>query len=451
MSTYVLEIIGILVLVMVGGFFAAAEIALISASRPLLRRRAQEGEAGARIALKLLEDPSRLLAAVQVGMTLVGFLASAVAAVSLADAVAKWLVSLGVPAGVAAAAAVFATTAAVSYVSLVFGELTPKRLGLQRAESVSVAVARPISWVAAFAAPLTWVLARSADLVGRLLGLHAGGKPGVTEEELKLLVTEQGTLLDEEKRMIAEVFELGDTAAREIMVPRVDMVMLEDDTPLRRALEVFQGTGFSRLPVFHEDRDQIVGILLLKDSLPCFVDGRECRSLAELVRPAVFVPETKRIVDLLSEMQATHNQIAIVVDEHGGTEGLVTLEDIIEEVVGEVSDEYDRVQRFVQELGPGDWLVDGRLPVEDARHELGLEMPQDDQYETLAGWVLSELGHIPEPGETFEHDDFTIRVANVRRRRIARLRVTLGTGSPGRAGRSIDADETDRDEGSENE
>jgi putative hemolysin len=437
MSAYLLEIIGIFLLVLVGGFFAAAEIALISASRPLLRQRAAEGEAGARMALKLLDDPSRLLAAVQVGMTLVGFLASAVAAVSLADALATWLTSFGMPAGVAGVVAVFATTAAVSYVALVFGELTPKRLGLQRAESVSVAVARPLTWIAAAAAPLTWLLARSADVVGRLLGLHAGGKPGVTEEELRLLVTEQGTLLDEEKRMIAEVFELGDTAAREIMVPRVDMVMLEDTTPLRRALEVFQGTGYSRLPVFHEDRDQIVGILLLKDTLPCFVEERECRSLAELTRPAVFVPETKRVVDLLNDMQATHNQIAIIVDEHGGTEGLVTLEDIIEEVVGEVSDEYDRVQRFVQELGPGDWLVDGRLPTEDAREQLGIDVPEAEEYETIAGWVLSELGHIPEPGETMRYEGFTIRVANVRRRRIARLQVTSRpereTADPGRS------------------
>jgi putative hemolysin len=432
MSTYLLEIIGIFLLVLVAGFFAAAEIALISASRPLLRQRAEEGEVGARIALKLLEDPGRLLAAVQVGVTLVGFLASAVAAVSLADALARWLVSLGVPATPAGGLAIFVTTAGVSYVSLVFGELTPKRLGLQRAESVSVAVARPVSWVATAAAPLTWLLARSADGVGRLIGLHAGGKPGVTEEELKLLVTEQGTLLDEEKRMIAEVFELGDTAAREIMIPRVDMVMLEDTTPLRKALEVFQGTGYSRLPVFHEDRDQIVGILLLKDTLPCFVDGRVCSSLTELARPAVFVPETKRVVDLLNEMQATHNQIAIIVDEHGGTEGLVTLEDIIEEVVGEVSDEYDRVQRFVQELGPGDWLVDARLPVEDVREQLGMDVPEAEEYETLAGWVLSELGHIPEPGETLEYEAFTIRVANVRRRRIAKVRVTRAGEPPDR-------------------
>ncbi len=316
------------------------------------------------------------------------------------------------------------TTTLVSYISLVFGELTPKRLGLQRAESVSVVVARPIALIAAAAAPLTWLLARSADVMGRVIGLHAGGKPGVTEEELKLLVTEQGTLLDEEKRMIAEVFELGDTTAREVMVPRVDMVMLEDTTPLPRALEVFQGTGFSRLPVYHEDRDSIVGVLLLKDTLPCVMDERQCDLIGDYVRNAVFVPETKRVIDLLGEMRTSHDQMAIVVDEHGGTEGLVTLEDIIEEVVGEVADESDRVRRYVQPLRAGDWLVDGRLPVEEANEKLGLEIPESEEYETVAGWVLAELGHIPEPGETLEHAEWRIRVANVRRRRIARLRVT---------------------------
>jgi putative hemolysin len=420
--------LGILVLVLVGGYFAAAEIALISASRPLLRARAEGGDKGALTALRLLEDPSRLLAAVQVGVTLVSLLASAIAAVSLADVLSAWFVSIGAARNWAGPLAIVLTTLAVSYVSLVFGELVPKRLGLQRAEAVSTAVAQPIAVIAAVAAPVIWLLARSADLVGRLLGLHKGGKPGVTEEELRLLVTEQGTLLAEEKRMITEVFELGDTTAREVMVPRVDMVMLEDTTSLIDALRVFQRTGFSRLPVYHDDRDQVVGVLLLKDALPCLVEGRTCDSLAELVRPAVFVPETKPILGLLGEMQATRNQMAIVVDEHGGTEGLVTLEDIVEEVVGEVSDEYDRDHRLITRLGEDSWTVDGRLPVEEANENLGMALEDSDEYETMAGWVLAELGHIPESGETLTKGLYDVRVLSVRNRRIARLGITKTRG-----------------------
>jgi putative hemolysin len=419
-----LQVLGIFVLVLVGGYFAAAEIALISASRPLLRARAEAGDKGARTALRLLEDPSRLLATVQVGVTLVSLLASAIAAVSLADLLAAWFISMGAARNWAGPLSLVLVTLAVSYVSLVLGELVPKRIGLQRAESVSTAVAQPIAVIAAVAAPVIWLLARSADLIGRLVGLHRGGKPGVTEEELRLLVTEQGTLLEEEKRMITEVFELGDTTAREVMVPRVDMVMLEDDTPLIDALKVFRRTGFSRLPVYHEDRDQVVGVLLLKDALPCLVDGQTCGLLTELARPAVFVPETKPILGLLGDMQATRNQMAIVVDEHGGTEGLVTLEDIVEEVVGEVSDEYDRDRRLITVLGEGSWTVDGRLPVEEANEDLGMALPESDEYETLAGWVLAELGHIPEVGETLNSGVYDVRVTSVRNRRIARLRVT---------------------------
>ena len=236
--------------------------------------------------------------------------------------------------------------------------------------------------------------------------------------------------------MIQEVFELGDTSVREVMVPRVDAVMLEDTTSLMDALAVFQRTGFSRIPVFQEDRDKVVGIMLLKDALPCVLEtDASCPSIADLARPATFVPETKPVIDLLNEMQATRVQMVVVVDEHGGTEGLVTLEDIIEEIVGEVSDEYDRVQRYVTKLSEGDWLVDGRLPIEEADDELGMDLPESDEYDTLAGWVLAELGHIPVVGETLEHEGWTIRVANVRRRRVARLRVT----APGHEGAGDDA------------
>jgi putative hemolysin len=416
--------LGIFVLVLVGGYFAAAEIALISASRPLLRARAESGDKGARTALRLLEDPSRLLAAVQVGVTLVSLLASAIAAVSLADVLSAWFVSIGVSANWAGPLAVVLTTMAVSYVSLVFGELVPKRIGLQRAEAVATSVSQPVAVIATVAAPVIWLLARSADVIGRLVGLHKGGKPGVTEEELRLLVTEQGTLLAEEKRMITEVFGLGDTTVREVMVPRVDMVMLEDTTTFGDALKVFQRTGFSRLPVYCDDRDQIVGVLLLKDALPLLLEGKTCGLLTELARPAVFVPETKPILGLLGDMQATRNQMAIVVDEHGGTEGLVTLEDIVEEVVGEVSDEYDRERRLITRLAEDRWTVDGRLAVEEANENLGMGLDESDEYETMAGWVLAELGHIPKAGETLSAGLYDVKVVSVRNRRIARLDIT---------------------------
>jgi putative hemolysin len=244
----------------------------------------------------------------------------------------------------------------------------------------------------------------------------------VTEEEIKLLVTEQGTLLEEEKRMIHEIFELGDTVAREIMVPRVDAVLAEDTDTLEQVLESLRTTGFSRLPVFHEDRDRIVGIVLLKDIVGPIASGCATDPVLTYVREPVFVPETKPILPLLSEMQSLRNHMAIVVDEHGGTAGIVTIEDIVEEIIGEVVDEFDRDRRFITQLGPGEWLIDGRLPIEDAV-ELGLPVAESDEYETIAGWVLSELGHIPLSGETLIAGGVSFKVQGMRRRRIARLLV----------------------------
>ena len=425
MEEYAVEILIILGLVILNGYFAAAEIALISARRVTLKQAAEEGSAGADAALRLTEDPSRLLATIQIGITLVGFMASAAAAISLSEPLAEWFVSLSIPwlSSIASGLSVFLVTLLVAYLTLVIGELAPKRLGLQRAEGVAKAVSRPINLMATVVSPLVWVLARSTDVVARVLGVVPGqGRPGVSEEEIRLLVTEQGTLLDEEKRMIHEILELGDTVAREIMVPRVDMVLAENTHTLAEALEVLQDSGFSRLPVFDEDPDTIVGVVLLKDLVGPAASGVLQRPVTEYMRPPVFVPETKRILQLLTDMQTLHNHMAIVVDEYGGTAGLVTIEDIVEEIIGEVADEFDPDNRFVTTLSENEWVIDGRFPVEDAL-EMGLPVEESDEYETLAGWVLARLGHIPVPGELIAEDGATFTVQAVRRRRIARLHV----------------------------
>ncbi len=428
MGRYLWEILLILGFILLNGYFAAAEIALISARRAALTAAAEEGSAGARAALKLTQDPSRLLATVQIGVTLLSLGSSALAAVSLGSVIETWLRGLPVPGAprFAAGLSVLIVTLAVSYLTLVLGELTPKRIGLRYAERVASAVSRPIGLLSTAAAPFVWLLSASSGVVTRLLGVQPGGRPGVTEEEIKLLVTEQGTLLEEEKRMIHEIFEIGDTVAREIMVPRVDAVMIADDAPLGDALGVFRRTGFSRLPVYHEDPDRVVGVLLLKDivvgALP---EHLEVQTAADMMRPPYFVPETKQILGLLTEMRATRSHMAIVVDEYGGTAGIVTIEDIVEEVVGEIADEFDRDRQYIQPLSATESVVDARLNIEDAREMLGLDVPGSEEYDTLAGWVLMELGHIPTSGETVTTEDGTrVRVATVRRRRIVRLTVT---------------------------
>lgn len=426
MGTVTTELILIAVLVALNGYFAAAEIALISARRAALRQRATEGSRGAAVAIKLTEDPTRLLATIQVGITLVGFLASAAAAVSLARPVEAWLRGFGLSwlSGVAAGLSVLLVTLVISYVTLVFGELVPKRIGLQNAERVAISVAGPVALIARVGAPVVWLLSHSTSLAARLFGVGGeGGRPGVSEEEIKLLVTEQGSLLEEEKRMIHEIFELGDTVAREIMVPRVDMVLVEDTATVRDAAEVMRGTGYSRVPVFHEDRDKIVGVALLKDLVVPLAEGKGDDPVMRYTREPVYVPETKNILPLLSEMQTDRNQVVIIVDEYGGTAGLVTVEDIVEEIVGEIADEFDRDRRYITEISKGEWIVDGRLPIEDAI-ELGLPVLESGEYETIAGWMLAELGRIPQPGERIEREGYLFHVERMRRRRIARVRVT---------------------------
>jgi putative hemolysin len=426
MKGEIIEIVLIFGLVLLNGYFAASEIALISARRAALKRAAEAGSKGAKTAMELVDDSSRLLATVQLGITLVGFGASATAAVTLAKPLEMWFRGLGIGwlSHIASALSLVVVTLAIAYVTLVLGEIAPKRLGIQRAESVAKAVSRPIAVIATILRPVVWLLARSADGVALLLGVKPGqGRPGISEEEIKLLVTEQGTLLDEEKRMIRQIFELGDTVVREIMVPRVDMTAVEDSTTLRDAFELLRETGFSRLPVYHDDLDQIVGLLLLKDIVGPIAAGSESDSVLQHMRSPVFVPETKPILSLLSEMQTLRQHLVVVVDEHGGTAGLATIEDVVEEIIGEIADEFDRDRRLVTEVSSGEWVIDGRLPIEDAI-AMGLPPTESEEYDTLAGWVLSELGHIPTLGETFEVKGVRFRVQAMRRRRIARIRVT---------------------------
>jgi putative hemolysin len=425
MDSYMFDVLLIAALVVLNGYFAASEIALVSARRAALQQRAEEGSAGAQAAIELNEDPSRLLATIQIGITLVGFMASATAAVSLSQPLAEWLASVGGEwlARIAPGLSIFLVTVLIAYATLVFGELAPKRLGLQRAEAVAIRVARPINFLATILKPFVWFLAKSTDLAARLLGVKGdGSRPGVTEEEIKLLVTEQGSLLEEEKRMIHEIFELGDTVAREIMTPRVDIVMLEKDATVAESLETMQRSGYSRMPIFDEDPDTIVGNVLLKDLVNPAADGKLDDPVLEYARQPTFTPETKRIIALLSEMQARRSHQVIVVDEYGGTAGLVTIEDIVEEIIGEVADEFDRDRRHITDVGENEWVVDGRLPVEDAI-EMGLPVEDSEEYETLAGWLLAKMGHIPIPGERLAEDGFEFSVQAVRRRRVVRIHV----------------------------
>lgn len=415
----------VFVLILVNGFFSMAEIALISVRRSAVQTKAEAGSRGARAVLELTSNPTRLLATIQVAITLVGTFASATAAVTLATPIQAWLESLGITwvSSTAAGLALFLVTLAISYFTLVLGELVPKRLGLQRAEQMAIAVSRPIAFFASLFSPVVWMLSGSTSLVARLVGVGDDvSQEGVSEEEIKLLVTEQGSLLAEEKQMITQIFDIGDTVAREIMVPRVDVTFVEDTLTVNEAIDILHARGYSRAPVFHDSHDTVVGVVFLKDLVMPVRDGKLGESVTNYLRTSVFTPETKQVLQLLDEMQTTHNQMAVVVDEYGGTAGIVTIEDIVEEVVGEIADEFDRDKLSIVQLSDTSWVVDGMLPAEDAV-DMGFPVSEAEGYDTIAGWLLDQLGHIPHVGERYEREGYAFIAQNVRRRRIARIRV----------------------------
>jgi putative hemolysin len=419
------SIIFTFVLVIFNGFFACAELATVNVRKPKLQQLASDGSKKAARTLEVSEDIDRLLATIQIAITLIGFGASAVAATTIAEPLQLWFESWGISwlAAIAPGFSVLVVTVVVAYVTLVLGELVPKRIALANSEKVAMGVSGALSTCEKLFGPMVWLVSVSTNGVARLLGIKSTDGSAVSEEEIKLLVDEQETLLDEEKRMINEIFDLGDTSAREIMVPRVDMIAVEDDMTVRQVVDRMRGTGLSRLPVYHETIDRIVGVAMLKDLLVSLIEDRDDEEISAYMRPAVFVPETKDILPLLSEMQNEHQQLVIVVDEYGGTSGLVTAEDIVEEVVGEIADEYDPDRKYITELSDGEWIIDGRLPVDDAM-ERGLPVMEGDDYETVAGWLMDTIDYVPQVGDVFEIEGFRFLIQAMRRKRISLMRVT---------------------------
>ncbi len=436
------SIIVTFLLTLVNGYFSCSEMALSTAKKVLLDHEAEQGDARAARAAALAADPSNFLAAIQVGITLVGFFSSAFAATNLSEPFAHWMSGLGMDPGLATGLAPIFITLIVSYVSIVVGELVPKRIAMANAEGVAKSVAGPLSVFSTIARPLVLLTSASANALASLLGIAStDDRQEVSEEEIKYLVTDSEDLTDQEKSMIHEVIDLGDTKAREVMVPRVDMTSLEDTVTCREALEAMRSTGFSRIPVYHGDVDRIVGVAHIKDLLGPIVDEKAAdKPIAGFLRAASFVPDTKDIFPLLSEMQSSHEQMVIVVDEYGGTAGIITIEDIVEEVVGEIADEFDPDNKYLTQLGPREWLVDGRFSIDDAI-ELGWPIEDSEEFETIAGFVLDLADSVPGPGDVFECKGYTFRVQSVRGRRIALLRVTAPEtpASDDEAGKSGDA------------
>ena len=312
----------------------------------------------------------------------------------------------------------------LSYFSIVVGELVPKRIAMADAEKVSKNVAGPLMAFSKITAPLVWLTAASANGLATLLHIKsADERQNVSEDEIRYMVKDADELTDQEKSMIHDVIDLGDSVAREVMAPRVDVESVEDTATCAETLAIMRRTGYSRLPVYHEDIDRIVGIAHIKDLItPVLDENAASNRVSRYMRQAKYVPETKDIFPLLSELQAEKEQMAIVVDEYGGTAGIITIEDIVEEVVGEIEDEFDPDNRYLNQLGDHEWMVDGRCSIDDAI-ELGWPIEDNAEYETIAGFVLELADRLPRPGDVFEHEGWQFRVQSMRGRRVSMLRV----------------------------
>jgi putative hemolysin len=418
--------IGVLVLVFlfiaIGGFFAAAEIALVSLREGQVRSLAQRGSRGKRVA-KLHEEPNRFLASVQVGVTLAGFLAAAFGASSLAGDLAPKLKDAGVPKGLAEPLALVAITLVITYLSIVFSELVPKRLALQRAERTALLVAPVLDRVASAFRPLVWLLSKSTNAVVRLFGGDPDAqRESISEEELRDIVAGHEQLGREERQLIEDVFEAGERQLHEVMVPRTEVDFLDASIPVFKAVRSVSTRPHSRYPVIRGNPDDVVGFIHVRDLFAPEISGRTVR-VGEIARSVKQMPGTKRVLSALSEMRREGHHLAIVVDEYGGTDGIVTMEDLMEEVIGEIHDEYDVEEEQTRSLRGGDIEVDGLLSVEDFADKTGMELP-DGPYETVAGFVIHQLGRLPEVDESFEALGHRFTVTELDGRRVAKVRLT---------------------------
>ena len=410
----------VLLFILIGSLFVAAEISLLSLRDSQLRALANRGSRGARVA-RLVANPNRFLAAAQVGVTVSGFLSAALGAerfsIHLRPIFARW----GASPGLGNALALLLSTLAVAYVSLVLGELVPKRLALHRTEQIALAAAPSIDRIAMAFRPFIWLLSKSTDLVVRLFGLDPKAKRDeISGEELLGLVSAHAALTDEERGIVEEVFSASDRQLHEIMVPRTEVDFLDYSMSIERAIATAIEKKHSRYPVMRGSADDIAGFVHVRDLLDPNLRGVR---LGDLVRDVLILPGTKRLLPALSELRAAHAHLAIILDEYGGTDGIVTLEDIVEQLIGDIRDEYDTDSSDDTTVSDtGDYQVDGLTSLEDLAEETGIEIP-DGPYETVAGFVLDRLGRMPIVGDEISEGKVTLLVLALDGRRISRVQI----------------------------
>lgn len=416
------QIIVLAILILINAFFAATEIAFISLNDAKIEKQAKEGNKKAKQIKKMLREPSKFLATIQIGITLAGFLSSAFAADAFADDLAPMLQNL-IPLGLTAwrNISIILITIILSYFSLIFGELVPKRLAMRNSEKIAFGTIGIIRTISIITAPFVKLLTASTNGVSKLFGISGTDEETVTEEEIRMMVDvgeEKGSIKEEERELINNVFEFNDKVVSEIMIHRKDIYAIDINSDIDNILKELDEYKYSRIPVYEENIDNIVGMLFIKDLL-ANVNKKEKVKIAKIIREPYFVSENKPIDELFRDLQKNKHQLAIVLDEYGGTAGLVTMEDIIEELVGNIFDEYDEEEKEFEKIDDNTFIISGSVSIHDLRKILGVEIPEGE-YDTLSGYLIELLGRIPSDDEkpVIETKRVTYKIEDYEEKRI---------------------------------
>jgi len=416
-----LQLIAVAGLLLLNAFFVAAEYGLVTARRTRITELRDQGDRRARLVLHITANPPRFIAAMQLGVTI-----TSLAIGALGEPVFAHIFE-PIPATIVSFALAFLV---ITYLHVVIGELVPKGIALGHAESTALVVSRPVSWFFVLMRPLIWVLEHSTDGVLRVIGLEPPGeeRSALSEAELKMLLdrsTESGELEQQEQEMLYKVFDFADKEVSEVMVPRPDVVALSIDLPPEECLAAVIDSPYTRYPVYRETLDHVVGVLHVRDLFSALVDrGIANVEVEGIVRDAYIVPETKDLAAMLTEFRRTNQHMAIVVDEYGATQGIVTLEDLLEEIVGEIEDEFDLPDESIERIDDDTIRIAGTFPIDDFNEQFGTGL-EDDDYHSIGGFVFGLLGRAPEPGDSLDHDGVRFDVLEVEGSRILKLAVTF--------------------------
>lgn len=420
----VVKLLLLIGLILINGFFSMSEIAVISFNDAKLRHLAQGGNKKAQALLRLTSEPSRFLATIQVGLTLAGLLSSAVAVDAFSAYVVAWLTALNVSHSIAQLIAIILITFLLTYLTLVFGELVPKRLGMQNPEKISFRVSGILRITNLFLRPFVALSSASTNFVLRLLGINPKSATNdVTEEEIRMMIDvgeEEGTIDDSEREMLHNIFEFDDRSAADVMTHRTEIVALDIESSLEDVIKAATDSGYSRLPVHQDHPDNIIGVIYIKDLLKLTLAQPANFEVREYIRPVIYLPESARCNEIFEEFRHAKVQLAVIVDEYGGTAGLVTMEDLLETIVGNIQDEYDEEPETVVQLSDGEYLLDGGADIEEVSERLDIQL-EDSGYETIAGFVTSQLRRLPKPGEYIECAGFRFTVTGTDAHRITQI------------------------------